>query len=121
MSSSFIALILAAMVAAVVIRRKMKEPENVFGQWCAKNIRPRMAVAAKVVAYLTLAAWILIFLFAPKDERGSIGELMKSFRNAFGLEETKAPGQPSPDSPTIPPPFRIPGPGETAKPNPARP
>jgi len=114
LSSTFVALIIAAMVAAIVLRRKMKEPENAFGQWCAKTLKSRMAVAAKVVAYLTLAAWILIFLFAPKDDRGSVGDLMKSFRNAFGLEKPPA------YSP-IPPPFRIPGPGETAKPVPGRP
>ena len=114
MSSTFVALIIAAIVAAVVLRRWVGEPENRFGQWCAKTLKPRMMIAAKVVAYLTLAAWILIFLFAPKDDRGSVGELMKSFRNALGLEKMSA-------SPPIPPPFRIPGPGETAKPVPGRP
>ena len=116
MSSTFIALILAAMVAAVAIRRRMKDPHNAFGQWCANILKPGMVVAAKVVAYLTLALWILIFAFAPKDDRGSVGELLQSFRKAIGLEETK-----TPPSPSIPPPFRIPGPEETAKPVPGQP
>ena len=114
MSSTFIALILAAMVAAVAILRRMKDPHNAFGQWCANILKPGMVVAAKVVAYLTLALWILIFAFAPKDDRGSVGELLQSFRKAIGLEETQA-------SPPIPPPFRIPGPGETVKPVSGRP
>ena len=79
-----------------------------------ETVKPGMVVAAKVVAYLTLALWILIFAFAPKDDRGSVGELLQSFRKAIGLEETQA-------SPPIPPPFRIPGPGETAKPVSGRP
>lgn len=116
MSSSLVALIIAAMVAAIVIRRRMKDPQNPLGIWLVKNLRSRMAFAAKVVAYLTLAAWILIFAFAPKDDRGSVAKLMQSFRNAMGLGETNSPVPPS-----IPPPFRIPGPEETAKPVPGRP
>ena len=107
-------LIIAAMVAAIVFRRRMKDPQNPLGVWLSENLRSRMAFAAKMVAYLTLAAWILIFAFAPKDERGSVDDLLQSFRKAIGLEETQA-------SPPIPPPFRIPGPGETAKPVSGRP
>ena len=109
-------LIVAAMVAAIVFRRRMKDPQNPLGVWLAENLRPRMAFAAKVVAYLTLAVWILIFAFAPKDERGSVDDLLQSFRKAIGLVETK-----TPTSPSIPPPFRIPGPEETAEPVPGRP
>ena len=69
-------LIIAAMGAAIVFRRRMKDPQNPLGVWLAENLRPRMAFAAKVGAYLTLAVWILIFAFAPKDERGSFGDLM---------------------------------------------
>ncbi|MBT3306325.1 MAG: hypothetical protein HN377_07545 [Alphaproteobacteria bacterium] len=115
MSSSVIALIIAALVAAVVVRRKVGDPQNPFGIWLRKNLAPRMAAAAKVVAYLTLAVWILIFFLAPEEDRGSVGELMKSFRNAIGLEETKNPNRES-----VPPPFRIPEPGERAKPEPAK-
>ncbi len=118
---------LAVVAAAIVIRRKVNEPENPFGLWFKRTMRPRMALAAKVVAYLTLAAWVLIFAFAPKDERGSYGDLMKSFRTAIGLErgpEKGLEGTKAPGSPSIPPPirapFRIPGPGETSKQAPGR-
>jgi hypothetical protein len=110
-SSSLFALIIVAMVAAIVVRRKMADPESTFGQWCAKTLKPRMAQAARWVAYLTLAAWILIFAFAPESDRGSVGDVLQSFRKAIGLEATK-----DPDARPIPPPFRIPGPEETAKP-----
>lgn len=120
---------LALAAAAIVIRRKVNEPGNTFGLWFERTMRPRMVVAAKVVAYLTLAAWVLIFAFAPKDEHGSFGDLMKSFRTAIGLEGKKTPAPPSagPSSspPSIPPPIRaplrIPGPKETSKQVPGRP
>ncbi len=118
---------LAFVTAAIVIRRKVNEPGNSFGLWFERTMRPRMAQAAKGVAFLTLAAWILIFAFAPKDERGSFGDLMQGFRKAVGLEGRETPGRPSaepsaPSSspPSIPPPFRIPGPGETSKQAPGR-
>ncbi len=117
----FLFLIFAALIAAaVVIRRKVNEPGNSFGLWFERTMRPRMARAAKAVAYLTLAAWILIFALAPKDERGSFGDLMQNFRQAIGLESgpegEKTPAPPSAGSP----PFRIPGPGETSKQAPGR-
>ena len=107
---------LALVAAAIVVRRKVNDPANSFGLWFERTMRPRMARAAKVVAYLTLAVWFLIFAFAPKDERGSVDDLLQSFRKAIGLVETK-----TPTSPSIPPPFRIPGPEETAEPVPGRP
>lgn len=120
---------LALVAAAVVIRRRVNKPGNSFGLWFERTMRPRMAQAAKIVAYLTLAVWILIFAFAPKDERGSFGDLMKSFRTAIGLEGKENPAPPSagPSSspPSIPPPIRaplrIPGPKETSKQAPGRP
>lgn len=116
---------LALVAAAIVIRRKVNDPENSFGLWFERTMRPRMARAAKVVAYLTLAVWFLIFAFAPKDERGSFGDLMQDFRTAIGLEGQKTPAPPSADPssspPPIPPPFRIPGPNETSKQVPGRP
>lgn len=115
MSSLFFVLVFAAIVAAIVIRRKVNEPHSPLGTWLSKNLQPRMALAARVVAYLTLAAWFLIFAFTPKEDGGTVGELMQSFRTAIGLEKTK-----SSDVPSIPPPFRIPGPEETAKPNSGR-
>jgi len=120
-----LAVFLVVVAAAVAVRRKIKDPASPLGQWCVKNLRPRMARAAKGVAYLTLAAWVLIYLFAPKEERGSFGDLVRDFQKAIGLEGglegKKTPDQPSPDPPSLPPPpFRIPGPEETAKPGPAR-
>ncbi len=114
---------LALVAAAIVIRRRVNEPGNSFGLWFERTMRPRMAQAAKGVAYLTLAAWILIFAFAPKDQRGSFGDLMQGFRQAIGLERNKTPASPADPSsspPPIPPPFRIPGPGETSKQAPGR-
>lgn len=113
----FLFLVFGALVAAaIVIRRKVNEPGNAFGLWFERTLRPRMVVAAKAVAYLTLAAWVLIFAFTPKDERGGFGDLMKNFRTAIGLEGKKTPAPPFAD----PPPFRIPGPGETSKQAPGR-
>ena len=111
---------LAIAAAAVVIRRKVNEPANPFGRWFERKMRSRMAQAAKVVAYLTLAAWFLVYLVAPKDERGSFGDLVQGFRKAIGLEGGLE-GKQTPDQPsTGPPPFRIPGPEETSKSVPGR-
>lgn len=122
---------LALVAAAIVIRRKVNDPANPFGLWFERTMRPRMVVAAKAVAYLTLAAWVLIFAFAPEDERGGFGDLMKNFRTAIGLEgglegekTSASPADPSSSPPSIPPPIRaplrIPGPEETSKQVPGR-
>ncbi len=116
---------LAVIAAAIVIRRKVNDPKNSFGLWFERTMRPRMARAAKVVAYLTLAAWFVVYLVAPKEERGGFGDLMQDFRTAIGLEGKKTPDQPSADSPSTHPPIRaplrIPGPKETSKQVPGRP
>ncbi len=116
---------LAIVAAAVVIRRRVNDPANPFGLWFERNMRSRMGQAAKVVAYLTLAAWFLVYLVAPKEERGSFGDLMQGFRKAIGLEGEETPAPPSADPSSAHSstraPVRIPDPEETSKQVPGRP
>ncbi|MBC8337813.1 MAG: hypothetical protein ISR51_06585 [Rhodospirillales bacterium] len=120
MASWFVpALIGALFVAIFVVRRKMKDSESPFGLWCVKHLKPLMAKATTAFFILTLAAWILIFLVTPKEERGGFQDVVRDFQKAIGLKTEEAGDQTPSGKPSFPPPFRIPGPGETAKPIPA--
>ncbi len=76
----FFAVIGVLMAAAIVIRRKVNDPDNAFGQWYQARVHPRLMQAGKVVMVLTVAIWFIIYLSAPDDGPSTLGDL---FREIF--------------------------------------
>ncbi len=77
--------VLAALIpAAVLIRREMHDPDSGFGQWYQARVHPRLTRALKAFLYLTVAIWFIIYLSAPEEDRGSLGDLFKGLFQSFG-------------------------------------
>ncbi len=73
----FFAVIGALMAAAIVIRRKVNDPDNAFGQWYKARVQPKLMLADKVAMFLTVVAWLIIYLSAPDDGPSTLGDLFK--------------------------------------------
>ncbi|MCH8237267.1 MAG: hypothetical protein IIC06_03740 [Proteobacteria bacterium] len=86
----FFAVIAGLMAAAIVIRRKVNDPDNAFGQWYRAHVHHKLAQAGKVVMFLTVAVWFIIYLSAPEGEPSTLGDLFKGIFPSYGESGGKA-------------------------------
>lgn len=87
----FFAVIGALMAAAIVIRRKVNDPDNAFGQWFKARVQPRIMQAGKVVMFLTVVVWFIIYLNAPEGEPSTLGDLFREIFPSSGESGKAAP------------------------------
>ena len=87
----FFAVIGALMAAAIVIRRKVNDPDNAFGQWYRARLHPRLIQAGKGVVVLTVVVWLVIYLSAPEGEPSTLGDLFKGIFPSSGESGKAAP------------------------------
>lgn len=87
----FFAVIGALMAAAIVIRRKVNDPDNAFGQWFKARVQPRIMQAGKVVMFLTVVVWFIIYLNAPEGEPSTLGDLFRGIFQSSGESGKAAP------------------------------
>ncbi len=86
----FFAVIGALMAAAIVIRRKVNDPDNAFGQWYRVRVHPRLMQAGKVAMVLTVLVWLIIYLSAPEGEPSTLGDLFRGIFPSSGESGGKA-------------------------------
>ncbi|MCZ6607238.1 MAG: hypothetical protein O7A64_06180 [Alphaproteobacteria bacterium] len=84
MDWQFFVVIGVLMAGAIVIRRKVNDPDNAFGQWYKARVHPRMMQAGKVAVVLTVAVWLIIYLGAPEGDPSGLGDLFKGIFQSFG-------------------------------------
>ena len=87
----FFVVIGALMAGAIVIRRKVNDPYNAFGQWYKARVHPRMMQAGKVAVVLTVAVWFIIYLSAPEREPSTLGDLFEGIFPSSGESGKAAP------------------------------
>ena len=85
----FFAIVGVLMAFAILIRRKMNDPDNAFGQWYQARVHSRMMQAGKAVLYLTVVVWFIIYLSAPEGEPSTLGDLFKGIFQSFGESDGK--------------------------------
>ncbi len=73
-------MMVAMVAAAVVIRRKVRDPENPFGRWFQTRVKPRLPGLATAFSLATLLIWAAIYVTASEEDRGN---LTKSFKGWF--------------------------------------
>lgn len=78
------AVLVALMAAAIKIRRKINEPDSAFGRWYRERVGPKLAQAGKVVMFLTVILWFVIYLAAPEENRGNLSGLFRGLFQSFG-------------------------------------
>ncbi len=80
MDGLFLVLMAALVAAAVVIRRKVRDPENPFGRWFQTRVKPRLPGLATAFSLATLLIWAAIYVTASEEDRGN---LTKTFKGWF--------------------------------------
>ncbi len=80
MDGLFLVLMVAMVAAAVVIRRKVRDPENPFGRWFQTRVKPRLPGLATAFSLATLLIWAAIYVTASEEDRGN---LTKTFKGWF--------------------------------------
>ncbi len=80
MDGLFLVLMAALVAAAVVIRRKVRDPENPFGRWFQSRVKPRLPGLATAFSLATLLIWAAIYVTASEEDRGN---LTKTFKGWF--------------------------------------
>ena len=93
--------ILAALIpAAVLIRRKIKDPETPLGRWFEERFGPLWKDAVVWVSILTLVAWAAVYALAPEKDRANLGQFLKSYWEQ--VNPKPQPGSRAPDPPADP-------------------
>ena len=85
----FFAIVGVLMAFAILIRRKMNDPDNAFGQWYQARVHSRVMQAGKVIMVLTVVVWFIIYLNAPKEDPSTLGDLFKGISQSFGESSGK--------------------------------
>jgi len=81
----------AAMVAAVVFRRALADPESDFAKWFEARARPKLKDLVTLVFLATFLLWAAVYVTAPNEARDDLGEAMKTLWDSIGGEKTDKP------------------------------
>ena len=72
--------VLAALIpAAILFRRKIKDPETPLGRWFEERFRPLWKDAVIWVSILTLVAWAAVYALTPEEDRSNLSQFLKGF------------------------------------------
>lgn len=80
----FLALMAALVVAAVVIRRKARDPEDPLGRWFQNRVKPRLPGLATAFSLATLLIWAAIYVTASEEDRGNLTKTFKGWFKSDG-------------------------------------
>jgi len=75
-------LLLGAIVGAVVVRRKIRDPESTLGRWYKDRIKPREKEIATWFFVATLLIWAGIYVAASKQDRDNSDRALKVFKES---------------------------------------
>ena len=89
MDGLFLVLMAALVAAAVVIRRKVRDPENPFGRWFQSRVKPRLPGLATAFSLATLLLWAAIYVTASEEDRGNLTKTFKGWFKSVGEGEDK--------------------------------
>lgn len=92
MDGLFLALMAAMVAAAVVIRRKARDPEDPFGRWFQSRVKPRLPGLAMAFSLATLLIWAAIFIAADPEDRRNLNKTFKGwFKSGAEVEQRDGP------------------------------
>ena len=80
----FLALMAALVAAAVVIRRKARDPENPFGRWFQNHVKRRLPGLATAFSVATLLIWAAVYVTASPEARGNLTKTFKGWFKSDG-------------------------------------
>ena len=88
----FLVLMVVFVAAAVVIRRKARDPENPFGRWFQTRVKPRFPGLVTAFSLATLLIWAAIFIAADPEDRRNLNKTFKGwFKSGAEVEQRDGP------------------------------
>ena len=96
MDSPIFIIFLALIAAAVVLRRRINDPDSPIGRWWERSIQSRWEhsvqswfnLGFKIFLFLTAILWLTIYLSAPDDNKGGgLKELFDPLTHPDGKPE----------------------------------
>jgi len=73
----------AVIIGAVVVRRKIRDPESTLGRWYHDRIKPREKEIATWFFVATLLIWAGIYVAASKQDRDNSDRNLKVFKESI--------------------------------------
>jgi len=73
----------AVIIGAVVVRRKIRDPESTLGRWYHDRFKPREKEIATWFFVATLLIWAGIYVAASKQDRDNSDRNLKVFKESI--------------------------------------
>ncbi len=89
MNGLFLFLMAVLVAATVVIRRKARNPEDPFGRWFQRRVKPRLPGLATAFSLATLLIWAAIYVTASEEDRGNMTKMFKGWFQSVGEDRQK--------------------------------
>ncbi len=70
-------------IVAVVIRRRIRDPESAPGRWYKEHIKPREKEITTWFFVATLVLWAVLFVGASKEDKEKSDRALKDFKESF--------------------------------------
>jgi hypothetical protein len=92
-------------VLGLMLRGRLSDPDAAFRKWAEANFGPLARRLVKVLFYVTVAAWLVIWATADDDARTRLGRDFQSFMKSieWGQQKDETTDE-APASPTDAPP-----------------
>ena len=85
----FLALMAALVVAGVIIRRKVRNPEDPFGRWFQSRVQARLPGLLTGFFLATFLVWAAVYVTASEEDRGNLTQAFKGWFKSVGEGEDK--------------------------------
>ena len=80
--------LIAVIIGALVLRRKIRDPESTPGRWYKERIKPAEKEIATWFFVATLVLWAALFVGASKEDREKSDQALKGFKESFTSPST---------------------------------
>lgn len=80
--------LVAGIVGAVVLRRRLRDPESMLGRWYQERIKPRQRIFTTWFFLGTLVLWAVLFFAASEEDQAKSTRALKTFGKAFTAPKT---------------------------------
>ncbi|MEE8352761.1 MAG: hypothetical protein V3R37_11295 [Rhodospirillales bacterium] len=76
-------LLLGVVVGAVVVRRKIRDPQSTLGHWYKEKIKPREKEITTWFFVATMLIWAVIYVAASKEDHDNSDRALKVFKETI--------------------------------------
>ena len=83
MSGLGLVFLVGVIIAAVVVRRRIRDPESAPGRWFKEHIKHREKEIATWFFIATVVLWAVLFVGASPEDKAKSDRHLKDFKESF--------------------------------------